>query len=38
MQLATGVSFENDPVPMWIYDRETLAILEANRAAVAAIA
>ncbi|TXL68776.1 PAS domain-containing hybrid sensor histidine kinase/response regulator [Zeimonas arvi] len=36
MELTTEVFFENNPVPMWIYDRETLAILEVNRAAVAA--
>jgi PAS domain S-box-containing protein len=27
--------FENNPQPMWVYDQETLAFLEVNRAAVA---
>lgn len=27
--------FENNPLPMWVYDKETLAFLEVNRAAVA---
>lgn len=27
--------FENNPYPMWIYDRETLAFLDVNEAAVA---
>jgi PAS domain-containing protein len=27
--------FENNPLPMWVYDAETLEILEVNEAAVA---
>lgn len=27
--------FDNNPLPMWVYDAETLAILEVNEAAVA---
>lgn len=27
--------FDDDPLPMWVYDAETLAILEVNEAAVA---
>ena len=26
--------FEHNPMPMWVYDRETLAFLEVNAAAV----
>jgi diguanylate cyclase (GGDEF)-like protein/PAS domain S-box-containing protein len=33
---AFGLMFVNNPHPMWIYDRETLAFLEVNNAAMAA--
>src|SRR5215831_12934176 len=33
---AFGLMFVNNPHPMWIYDRATLAFLEVNQAAIAA--